>query len=211
MYGACQRGGVEANLVEIQWLPKITAQRLKVTRINGVAGKLAAVSAALEALPSSFRHYLESPASTFNCRAVAGTRRVSAHGYGIAIDIAVPFADYWRWPLPAAGALPVWRNRIPHEIVDIFERHGFIWGGRWHHFDTMHFEYRPEMIAPPPPETANQAPGNRERAPRQAAEPGCCGERAPPLTRSVSAPCRGAAHLLYRPLPAGPPGALPDP
>jgi hypothetical protein len=32
------------------------------------------------------------------------------------------------------------------EIVDIFERHGFIWGGKWYHFDTMHFEYRPELL-----------------------------------------------------------------
>jgi hypothetical protein len=32
------------------------------------------------------------------------------------------------------------------EIVAIFERHGFIWGGRWSHFDTMHFEYRPELL-----------------------------------------------------------------
>jgi len=28
-----------------------------------------------------------------------------------------------------------------------FEHHGFIWGGKWWHFDTMHFEYRPEIIA----------------------------------------------------------------
>lgn len=37
-------------------------------------------------------------------------------------------------------------NRIPPEIVAVFERHGFIWGGRWRHFDTMHFEYRPELL-----------------------------------------------------------------
>jgi hypothetical protein len=30
--------------------------------------------------------------------------------------------------------------------VDIFERHGFIWGGKWAHYDTMHFEYRPELL-----------------------------------------------------------------
>jgi hypothetical protein len=29
----------------------------------------------------------------------------------------------------------------------VFERQGFIWGGKWWHFDTMHFEYRPEIIA----------------------------------------------------------------
>ena len=151
MYGDCQGGGVASHLVEITWLPKRAAQRLRVSRINGVAGRLEAVSAALDALPASFNRFLESPASTFICRAVAGTARISAHGYGIAIDIAVPLTDYWRWPLPAPGTAPAWKNRIPHEIVDIFERHGFIWGGRWHHFDTMHFEYRPELITIPQP------------------------------------------------------------
>ena len=38
------------------------------------------------------------------------------------------------------------RNRIPMEIVEVFEKHGFIWGGKWYHYDTMHFEYRPEII-----------------------------------------------------------------
>ena len=32
----------------------------------------------------------------------------------------------------------------PH--VDAFEAEGFIWGGRWLHYDTMHFEYRPELL-----------------------------------------------------------------
>jgi peptidoglycan LD-endopeptidase CwlK len=32
------------------------------------------------------------------------------------------------------------------EIVAIFEKHGFIWGGKWYHYDTMHFEYRPELM-----------------------------------------------------------------
>ncbi len=41
---------------------------------------------------------------------------------------------------------PRYRNRMPLEIVEIFERHGFIWGGRWYHYDTMHFEYRPELL-----------------------------------------------------------------
>jgi D-alanyl-D-alanine carboxypeptidase len=38
------------------------------------------------------------------------------------------------------------RNRLPFDIVQIFEKHGFIWGGKWGHFDTMHFEYRPELL-----------------------------------------------------------------
>jgi len=38
------------------------------------------------------------------------------------------------------------KNELPWEIVRIFEAHGFIWGGKWYHYDTMHFEYRPELI-----------------------------------------------------------------
>jgi len=39
------------------------------------------------------------------------------------------------------------RKNWPTEIIETFERHGFIWGGKWWHFDTIHFEYRPEIIA----------------------------------------------------------------
>jgi hypothetical protein len=44
------------------------------------------------------------------------------------------------------GGAIVYRNRMPAEIVAIFEKHGFIWGGKWYHFDTMHFEFRPELL-----------------------------------------------------------------
>jgi peptidoglycan LD-endopeptidase CwlK len=43
------------------------------------------------------------------------------------------------------GRIP-YRNKVPFEIVSIFEKHGFIWGGKWYHYDTMHFEYRPELF-----------------------------------------------------------------
>jgi hypothetical protein len=33
------------------------------------------------------------------------------------------------------------------QVIAIFEAHGFIWGGKWHHFDSVHFEYRPELTA----------------------------------------------------------------
>ena len=49
-----------------------------------------------------------------------------------------------RWR-PHHGPI-LYRNRMPEEIVTIFEKHGFIWGGKWYHFDTMHFEFRPELL-----------------------------------------------------------------
>ena len=39
-----------------------------------------------------------------------------------------------------------YENKMPHDIVKVFEKHGFIWGGRWYHYDTMHFEFRPEIL-----------------------------------------------------------------
>jgi D-alanyl-D-alanine carboxypeptidase len=54
-------------------------------------------------------------------------------------------SDYWLWS-GTTGTIP-YKNGMPREIVDIFERHGFIWGGKWYHYDTMHFEYRPELFS----------------------------------------------------------------
>jgi hypothetical protein len=51
-----------------------------------------------------------------------------------------------------------YRNRVPYEIVEIFERHGFIWGGKWGHFYTMHFEYRPEFFVNSGKETLDKVP-----------------------------------------------------
>ena len=34
----------------------------------------------------------------------------------------------------------------PEALVSAMEKHGFIWGGKWAHFDFLHFEYRPEII-----------------------------------------------------------------
>jgi hypothetical protein len=34
----------------------------------------------------------------------------------------------------------------PVSVIAAFEHEGFVWGGKWLFFDTMHFEYRPEII-----------------------------------------------------------------
>ena len=38
------------------------------------------------------------------------------------------------------------QKTYPAAIVKAFEDEGFIWGGKWHEYDLMHFEYRPELI-----------------------------------------------------------------
>ena len=143
MYGDCRKNEVVKNLRTVKWLPKHGGGSVKVTTVNGVADALERVSRELDDLPDDVVTYLVPVAGTYNCRNVAGTRQPSMHAYGAAIDIDTRYADYWRW---SPGETPRWRNRIPVAIVRIFEQHGFIWGGAWYHYDTMHFEYRPELL-----------------------------------------------------------------
>jgi hypothetical protein len=140
MYGDCGKGEVERKLVRVAWLPRSGGGSVRITPINRVADQLRAVSNELDRLSPALKRYAFPSAGTYNCRVVKDTGVRSGHGWGIAIDINRRFSDYWLW----AGKGD-YRNRIPYEIVEIFERHGFIWGGKWGHFDTMHFEYRPEL------------------------------------------------------------------
>ena len=141
MYGDCSKGEVQKKLTMVAWLPKSGGGIVQITTVNGVADRLRAVSEELDRLPPEIKKYAFPSAGTFDCRAVRDTGNRSAHAWGAAIDINTKFADYWLWARNGA-----YQNRIPFELVEIFERHGFIWGGKWGHFDTTHFEYRPELL-----------------------------------------------------------------
>ena len=146
LYGSNARE-VEASIVAVPWLPALGGGTIRVTRRFGVDRALAAVSEELQRLPARYHTYLVPPAGGFVWRPIAGTNRLSVHSFGAAVDIATRHASYWRWDgQAAAGAAIPYRNAIPLEIVEVFERHCFIWGGRWYHYDTMHFEYRPELL-----------------------------------------------------------------
>ena len=144
LYGDCHKGDVERNLVAITWLPKTWGKAVWVTKAQGVAGHLKEVSEEIDALSAAVRAAAYPIAGVLACRPVADTGKMSMHGYAAAIDLNLKFSDYWLWQ-KKADPIP-YRNRMPQEIVNIFERHGFIWGGKWYHYDTMHFEYRPELL-----------------------------------------------------------------
>jgi len=138
MYGATATD-VRRNLVPVPWRIGDCRAALTFTSVNGVAAAAAKIVAELAALPAPLHQFVVPPSGSFAWRPIAGTKTLSAHAFGIAVDINAAHADYWRWKNG-------WRNRIPAAIVEVFERHGFIWGGKWHHVDTMHFEYRPELL-----------------------------------------------------------------
>ena len=145
MYGDCHTGAVQRNLATIVWLPRSWGKAIQVTRINGIADHLKQVSAEIDKLEPALKAAAFPIAGVLSCRPVADTGRMSMHGYAAAIDLNLRYSDYWLWA-GRAKSIP-YKNRMPPEIVDIFERHGFIWGGKWYHYDTMHFEYRPELLA----------------------------------------------------------------
>lgn len=91
----------------------------------------------------------------FSWRQIADTSSLSYHSYGAAIDFLAEStggkAVYWLW---RKDFDPDWytlayerRHMPPKSFVEAFERRGFIWGGKWFYYDTIHFEYRPEILA----------------------------------------------------------------
>jgi len=146
MYGATKRQ-VETHLRRVRWTASRRPAALLFTSVNGASRHLERVSKRLARLPASTRRVLARRPSTFTWRRIKGTKRLSTHSFGIAIDVAVARSHYWRWDLHGPLRRLRYRHRMPPRIVRIFESEGFIWGGRWHHYDTMHFEYRPELLA----------------------------------------------------------------
>jgi len=87
-------------------------------------------------------------------RNIANTQSRSFHSYGLAVDLLPRNLrgkqTYWLW---TSQYRDDWWNvsyneryHPPLPVIKIFEAHGFIWGGKWPMFDTMHFEYRPEVL-----------------------------------------------------------------
>lgn len=150
---------VESNLIEIDWMPEIFGKgvyTLPVTTINDIHKKLHQISNELTELVirnPQFCIFLNNPGGTYCWRMIANTHRLSNHSFGMTIDINPEQSQYWQWDLQNEGrhideeAQLTYRNHIPWEIILIFEKYGFIWGGKWSHYDTMHFEYRPELFS----------------------------------------------------------------
>ncbi|MFM7723940.1 MAG: M15 family metallopeptidase, partial [Bacteroidota bacterium] len=148
LYGKTAKD-VQANLTSVIWCPTLVHQKIQFSTINGANLALEKVSAELDQHPE-WKAYLTNIGGTFNWRLISGTQRLSAHAFGITIDINTSYTNYWQWDCDCKNEdAPLgYKNRIPMGIVEVFEKHGFIWGGRWKHYDTMHFEYRPEFFVP---------------------------------------------------------------
>jgi hypothetical protein len=150
---ASTRQEAEARLVRVSLmgfnfrLHELAAESLR--KVDKEARELAAADEELRRFFAGISHI-----GSFNWRPIAGTGSRSYHGYGLALDFIAKNwggkAYYWR---NIMNANPEWfhlpyekRWMVPLSLTRLFEKHGFIWGGKWLYFDTVHFEYRPELF-----------------------------------------------------------------
>jgi hypothetical protein len=150
---APDRAATEARLVRIEVAGFIVAVHERVKEpLSRVGVELQALRLKDPEVASFLKGLREM--NGYNFRRVEGTRSRSLHSYGLAVDL-IPKSyhgknAYWMW---AMSGTPDWwtipyaeRWTPPVPIVEAFERQGFVWGGKWLFFDTMHFEYRPEIM-----------------------------------------------------------------
>lgn len=145
LYGATPRE-VEGNLVGVDFC----GTRISFNRNCGAAaalGRVGAKVAALLAADPALRPFVLPVSGTYSWRKVRGASRKSPHAYGIAIDLNPAMNPYWA--RSGRGGIDAARRAYPAGIIAAFEEHGFIWGGKWSHYDLMHFEYRPELVLGP--------------------------------------------------------------
>jgi hypothetical protein len=87
-------------------------------------------------------------------RKIARTQTLSFHAFGAAVDVVSANPrhgeTYWLWARARDEewyTRPLSRRHVPPaSFVEVFEKHGFVWGGKWLFYDTIHFEYRPDVL-----------------------------------------------------------------
>jgi len=116
----------------------------KVCSFNSRNGASFALKQATKELSVSARNNIFPVNGTYNYRVIAGTNQLSPHAFAIAIDFRSDKRDYWKWASRDQGQQRL--REYPREVVKVLEKNNFIWGGKWAHFDILHFEYRPELL-----------------------------------------------------------------
>jgi hypothetical protein len=149
LYGGLERKDIESRLVRVDFLGyKVTVHREIADPLNKVNTEIRKWSGA--------RDFISSIGSIdgYSWRQIAGTQRMSYHSWGLAVDIQPKRlggkAIYWMWEMERNKdwMLVPLENRWnpPRQVIEAFEKEGFIWGGKWPVYDNMHFEYRPELL-----------------------------------------------------------------
>lgn len=153
LYDGRTRRRIESHITRFDYLGKRVSVHTSIVaplkRVEKAIMKLAAAD-------KEVRSFVDSIGSIegYNWREIADSPSRSNHSWGIAVDILpVNWGKkniYWNW-------ISYWNDdwmlidpdrrwSPPRKVIEIFESEGFIWGGKWYLWDTMHFEYRPELL-----------------------------------------------------------------
>jgi len=153
LYDGATRRKIESHITRFDYLGlRVSVHKSLVERLKRIESKLYALAADDETV----RTFISSLSSIegYNWREVADSPLRSNHTWGIAIDILPKKWGqknlYWNWISwfnDKWMLVPLERRWMPPDpVVRAFEEEGFVWGGKWHLWDTMHFEYRPELL-----------------------------------------------------------------
>jgi|LSQX01.2.fsa_nt_gb hypothetical protein len=153
LYGPLTREAIQNRLERVQ----IMGWSVRIDRKAAAALQNVALRIAQEAKSdSSLALFIRSlkPIGGFNWREIQGTAVKSYHSWALALDVLPKkmggLSTFWDWERVYNSnwmSLPLERRWHPHpKVVQAFESEGFVWGGKWDLWDTMHFEYRPELI-----------------------------------------------------------------
>jgi len=153
LWQAPNRTEAEQQLVRINFLGKPMRIHKSIQSNLTVIETQIRNAARTDSLVQPWINSLGTPAG-YSWRNIADSQSRSYHSYGLAIDL-LPVSlgrrqTYWLW---TSQHREDWWNvpyseryHPPASVIRIFEANGFVWGGKWALYDTMHFEYRPEIL-----------------------------------------------------------------
>ena len=120
---APDQGWVDANIrtEEVPILGTVTCHEVMLKQLRAALTEVAARGLADKIHPDEY-------AGCYYPRFIAGTTSLSLHSWGIALDMNVPGNQ--------RGSV----GEFDREVVGIFKKWGFAWGGDWNYTDPMHFE-----------------------------------------------------------------------
>ena len=124
--------------MKIAWDTKVTTRKMRCHKL--VADKFLAVFTeilAVYGLPKIQELGIDLFGGCFNFRKMRGGSEWSKHAFGIAIDLDPARNTLKETSKTARFARPEYK-----QMIDIFEKHGFLSLGRTHNFDWMHFEIK---------------------------------------------------------------------
>lgn len=153
LYDGKTRGELETHIVSTRFLGK------KVNLHEDIVAPLAMVEQKiLEEAPNNaeVQEFIDNISSVegYNWREIRDRQDRSFHSWGLALDIMPKGWQqkniYWSWISEWNSnwmLIPLDRRWMPPKaVVEIFEKYGFVWGGKWLQWDNIHFEYRPELL-----------------------------------------------------------------